>query len=294
MSSLMSSLSSLRSSLTPLLTTSSFASSGVLTPSEFVTSGDNLVNSCGTWQWSSASGKGKAADYLPPEKQYLITRGVTCDEKPSNVVRMKEEDGWMVRDDGDVEDEGWEDGDIKVKADDGDDEDNGADDSAVEKVKADNVVNGIDNEGNEGNEGNDDDDDDDDSSTSSFVDPSILQVGTTSLPPPPPSRTYDMMLTYDRYYRVPRVWLLGYDQSRNLLGIKMMDDVNEDYRNTTCTIERFPFMESTRALSVHPCKHAKVMKNIIDNVGGNVEEYMFVFLKFVQGIVPGVNYDFTV
>lgn len=25
-------------------------------------------------------------------------------------------------------------------------------------------------------------------------------------------RTYDVMITYDKYYQTPRVWLLGYDE----------------------------------------------------------------------------------
>ena len=27
-------------------------------------------------------------------------------------------------------------------------------------------------------------------------------------------RTYDVMITYDKYYQTPRVWLLGYDEVR--------------------------------------------------------------------------------
>ena len=30
-------------------------------------------------------------------------------------------------------------------------------------------------------------------------------------------RTYDVMITYDKYYQTPRIWLLGYDEVRNLL-----------------------------------------------------------------------------
>ena len=25
-------------------------------------------------------------------------------------------------------------------------------------------------------------------------------------------RTYDVMITYDKYYQTPRVWLIGYDE----------------------------------------------------------------------------------
>lgn len=25
-------------------------------------------------------------------------------------------------------------------------------------------------------------------------------------------RTYDVMITYDKYYQTPRIWLIGYDE----------------------------------------------------------------------------------
>ena len=30
-------------------------------------------------------------------------------------------------------------------------------------------------------------------------------------------RTYDVMITYDKYYQTPRIWLLGYDEARQVL-----------------------------------------------------------------------------
>lgn len=27
-------------------------------------------------------------------------------------------------------------------------------------------------------------------------------------------RTYDVMITYDKYYQTPRIWLVGYDEVR--------------------------------------------------------------------------------
>ena len=29
-------------------------------------------------------------------------------------------------------------------------------------------------------------------------------------------RTYDVMITYDKYYQTPRIWLIGYDEVRLL------------------------------------------------------------------------------
>ena len=50
--------------------------------------------------------------------------------------------------------------------------------------------------------------------------------------------------------------------------------------------------------AIHPCRHAAVMKSIIGHLveGGKipvVDQYLFIFLKFVQSVVPTINYDFT-
>lgn len=29
-------------------------------------------------------------------------------------------------------------------------------------------------------------------------------------------RTYDVMITYDKYYQTPRIWLIGYDEVKPL------------------------------------------------------------------------------
>jgi ubiquitin-like-conjugating enzyme ATG3 len=68
-------LHSVREYLNPLLKESKFKETGVLTPEEFVAAGDFLVFKCPTWSWASGE---KQRDYLPADKQYLITRGVPC------------------------------------------------------------------------------------------------------------------------------------------------------------------------------------------------------------------------
>jgi len=62
---------------TPLLKDSKFHETGVLTPEEFVAAGDHLAHHCPSWRW--ATGDAAAAkDYLPKEKQFLVTRNVPC------------------------------------------------------------------------------------------------------------------------------------------------------------------------------------------------------------------------
>ena len=110
-------------------------------------------------------------------------------------------------------------------------------------------------------------------------------------------RTYDVSISYDKYYQTPRVWLSGYSPSNcPLSGDEIFEDVMSDYARRTVTLEAHPHRKgATATVSIHPCKHGDVMKNIVDNMGGRVdiESYMFIFLKFVSSIVPTVNYDFT-
>lgn len=52
------------------------------------------------------------------------------------------------------------------------------------------------------------------------------------------------------------------------------------------------------AASIHPCQHGAAMLNIIEalkecGVTPQVEQYMFIFLKFIQSVVPTIEYDYT-
>eukprot|EP00122_Pirum_gemmata_P017187 Pgem_evm1s16084 len=52
-------------------------------------------------------------------------------------------------------------------------------------------------------------------------------------------------------------------------------------------------------MSVHPCRHSDVMKRILQNFEGQgsgelgVHLYLIIFLKFVQSVIPTIEYDFT-
>jgi ubiquitin-like-conjugating enzyme ATG3 len=122
-------------------------------------------------------------------------------------------------------------------------------------------------------------------------------------------RTYDLSITYDKYYQTPRVWMMGYassDSSQPLTGREIMEDVMTDYANRTVTIDPHPHVAGPHA-SIHPCQHGAVMKTIVRNLtktasgsdgdvqanAPTVEMYLFIFLKFVSSIIPTINYDFT-
>ena len=60
------------------------------------------------------------------------------------------------------------------------------------------------------------------------------------------------------------------------------------------------FMSSS---SLTACKHAHVMKKLVDQMasyegGGptksvDVKQYMFIFLKFISSVIPTIEYDYT-
>lgn len=113
------------------------------------------------------------------------------------------------------------------------------------------------------------------------------------------TRTYDLNITYDNFYRTPRLWLFGYDErQRPLSEDDTYEDVSQDHLNKTVTLEQHPHLPPPPRLSVHPCRHAEVMKRIMDMVAEDgreleVHSYLIVFLKFVQSVVPTIEYDYT-
>jgi ubiquitin-like-conjugating enzyme ATG3 len=77
----------------------------------------------------------------------------------------------------------------------------------------------------------------------------------------------------------------------------MYEDVSQDHAKKTVTMEAHPNLGPNMA-SVHPCKHADLMKKFIQTAeeGGNelgVHTYLIIFLKFVQSVIPTIDYDFS-
>lgn len=62
------------------------------------------------------------------------------------------------------------------------------------------------------------------------------------------------------------MYLSGYGStSVPLKPQEMMEDIVGDYKDKTVTIEDFPFFDhALKTASVHPCKHASVMKVLLD------------------------------
>lgn len=306
-----------REMLTPTLKQTAFLSKGILTPDEFVRAGDELVYRCPTWSWCNGGIGPKS--YLPPDKQFLITRNVPCRDRVATLERttinmmLQEQiaatgeldpmmDDWMVSsmpshstgndqnfdDDFDVLDE---DGEVVPP---------------VGPPRPDDIA--VELHGNVNDEEYVD--------MADFEDSNVLVDGdNATIPHNAPMgadnivkvRTYDLSITYDNYYRTPRIWMTGKSALGHPLTAKeTMEDVITDYANKTVTMEAHPHLSGPHA-SIHPCKHGAVMKTIVRNlvsmttkdgniekdVGPAVEMYLFIFLKFVSSIIPTINYDFT-
>ena len=96
------------------------------------------------------------------------------------------------------------------------------------------------------------------------------------------TRTYDLLISYDNYYHVPRVWLVGYGEDRTpLTQDEVLDDVISDYfthrDRKTVSVEDHPHHTAGgKVVSIHPCRHAEVMKKLAAVIGqgsnGNEED----------------------
>ncbi|KAK0612651.1 autophagocytosis associated protein [Bombardia bombarda] len=79
-------------------------------------------------------------------------------------------------------------------------------------------------------------------------------------------RTYTLYVMYSRAYKTSRMYMSGYRaDGQPLPPHLMMDDIVGDYKEKTVTLEDFPFFaNNVKMASVHPCKHATVMKTLLD------------------------------
>jgi ubiquitin-like-conjugating enzyme ATG3 len=296
------------SKLTPTLTESEFIKRGVLTPEEFVAAGDLLVFKCSTWSWATGDPT-RVVSYLPKDKQFLITRNVPCTTPAEKEVTTGTrgntvEDEWFALAK-EIHDEEIPEIDLPTT-------------SKITPSNTNVASQKPDSRKKEMEEEDDDDDNENIPDMEEFDDennlvtddaatltPSSLSQGTSATTSTNPQnvvvrrRTYDITILYNKYYQTPHVWLYGYDEyGQPLKDMSLVyRDVSEDHAKKTVTIDIHPHLGIPYA-NIHPCRHAQVMKKIIDimiahNKQPRVDQYLFLFLKFLSAVIPTIEYDFT-
>ena len=270
----------LYSGMTSTLKESKFYEEGVLTPEEFIEAGNFLISKCPTWKWCAAEEK-LYDKRLPKDKQYLKTN-VPSYKRCSEYLKSNATTETVVEGD-------WIDADLENKP--KDDKKPTALNLDIEEKKKEIVAKNTDDDDDdfviEG-----EDDDNNENAEEENKDKQEAQVDVVK------TRTYDVTVTYDFYYRVPRMWLMGYNEKGlPLTDDEMKEDVTPEYRNKTCTIEP-QTCTGLRNISVHPCRHSLLLKKMIQdfqNSGKKLEVHMSIllFLKFLQSVVPTVQYDYT-
>ncbi|KAJ2599568.1 E2-like enzyme [Coemansia sp. RSA 1804] len=337
MSSLHSLFHKVAEHLNPVLKNSKFKETGVLTPEEFVAAGDYLVFKCPTWSWERGS-PSKRREYLPADKQFLVTRNVPCLRRADQMaegmdedVEAVGEDGWVsaytahkgvsAQDEDEIEEIGADDAGVQVPsareierltrgveaADIGTSEQDldtplgqVAADSDIDEIPSDiEDIPDIDEEL-EGFDPVEDADPAANAQTGGPAGPSDSAAAAAAAEDKIlRTRTYDISITYDKYYQTPRVWLFGYsEQGSPLTTRQIFQDISEDHAKKTVTIETHPHLGVQQA-SIHPCKHAHVMKKIIERAVESgrreirVDQYLVIFLKFMSSVLPTIEYDYT-
>jgi ubiquitin-like-conjugating enzyme ATG3 len=284
-----------------VLKESRFYQEGVLTPEEFISAGDYLTQKCPTWKWCKSSQGIKPVDYLPEDKQYLVTLNVPCPqrarehEKASQTQEIITDDGW-VETKFDTFHRTGNKSNYNIIDIDTDSQKNNKqlviDNSKQKLVVNDNymdidvveekIENKADNNDIEILEGENED--------FIVIEQDVENVIRT--------RTYDISVTYDYYYRVPRMWLTGYNEDGIPLSDKeVKEDIMLEYVDKTVTIEKHPHT-GINSVSIHPCRHSTLLLKMIENyemVGKKLEvsKSIILFLKFLHSIVPTIQYDFT-
>ncbi|CDO95625.1 unnamed protein product [Kluyveromyces dobzhanskii CBS 2104] len=294
---LRSTLSNWREYLTPISHTSTFETSGQLTPEEFVKAGDYLVHMFPTWKWNGTDFQNvHHKDFLPSDKQFLVTKKVPCKLRANTFLELDDTetkdvgDGWALEEE---QETGKEGASSKVA-------------DALEELH---IVDDVDED--------DDEEYDNELYENELADNDIVDIKPTTL------RYYDLYITYSTSYRVPKMYLCGYDNDGTPLSPdQMFEDIAADYRSKTATIEPLPFFKGHNvSVSIHPCKHANVMKVLMEKVrssrsrarstvpqaadedwedlqsdvedGLRVDQYLVVFLKFITSVTPGIEHDYT-
>lgn len=278
-----------------------FHETGKLTPEEFVIAGDFLVENFPSWSWCSGL-PDKRRPHLPPEKQFLQTKNVPCFTGHGTHDNIVEK---IVEDLGE-EGSSWIEAHVSDETADAPVEELKAVDLAAAPVPAVAAASAAAAAAAAVVEDDADDDDDGDvADLDEFVyagaavkddDKAAVAAAPAAQSGVASTRSYDITITYDVHYSTPRVWLFGYDRNNNpLKELEWRQDFSADHVDKTVTVEVHPHLGYS-CPSIHPCKHASAMVRMVSMLGGSpldVKYYMLIFLKFIQAMIPNIEYDYT-
>ncbi|KAL5238736.1 hypothetical protein ACI65C_006146 [Semiaphis heraclei] len=204
--------------LTPVLKESKFKDTGVVTPNEFVIAGDHLVHTCPTWEWACGD-ECKIKSYLPRDKQYLITRNVPCLRRYLQIENSEIIENIVELEEGS---EGW-----------------------VETHHFDSSHLPVNEKISEISHHE---------ATVYSTQKERKQLKSTSIDEILRTRTYDLHITYDKFYQTPRLWIYGYNENKKPLSVEeMYEDVSQDYAKKTITMHSHPHIPGPLMASIHPC-----------------------------------------
>merc|ERR1719473_1055425 len=220
-----------------------------------------LVLRCPTWQWQGGD-PANLRPFLPPDKQFLFTRNVPCQRRARSLMSGVDDEQDVAG--GPEDEEGWLSAHASHVA--------GAvkDEEVPDMVDATNTMGSLALGG---------------ASSSATAEDGLEEMGLepddpSALPPSATdnivrSRTYDVSLTYDKYYQCARVWLYGYSEDRQpLTSEQVLEDISSDHALKTVTLEAHPHTSHGREV--------------------RTDQYLFLFLKFISCVIPTIEYDHTI
>lgn len=254
---------------------SKFIEKGTLTPQEFVEAGDKLVQINPMWEWVEAETDKLRNKDLPKEKQ-MLTAEIKSWQRMNDInmddyLDVKElNDEWT---DFDLKDKVVEDLTSKVEQ---------KEEKKEKPVEEEEEILDLE----------DMLDDDDEDNTEPKEEPAEKKEVNKEM------RDYRVYITYDTYYDTPKFWLSGVDYKGDILTKEQIfEEIMSEYKDKTVSLENHPHL-GRQMICIHPCKHAEVVKTLVHKAIENgkdikVNQYLFIFLKFISSVMPGLELDYT-
>ncbi|QPG72814.1 hypothetical protein FOA43_000116 [Brettanomyces nanus] len=303
-----STFSSLREYLTPVTHTSTFITTGEITPEEFVQAGDYLVYKFPTWQWSPAP-ESRRRDFLPQDKQFLVTRHVPSYVRAIDYEKGESSDNMDEFTDSLSPEEAWTSPQTKgIRRHCTPEDERRHSMEYVQMKESGDTVSGHSITTRSSGEGDiraitpkitdestslgdedfiNDIDELIDDEAEEFIEGEHKNPENSreEIVNDPSKRSYDLYIAYSTSYRVPKMYMVGFDlNGAPLTPEQMFQDIASDYRHKTVTIEKAPFLTNTTSVSIHPCRHATVMRALMKMASKKIHN-----VDETQGILKGVS-----